>query len=73
VASGMPPLSLFMRPSIAHELLDRFYSDLLLKTLSNLGRWSVMVKIPVPKIEILHTGLNRKNANFLRSVSKDFD
>jgi hypothetical protein len=62
-----------MCPSIAHERLDRLYSNLVLKTLSNIGRCSMIMEISAQKIEALHMGLKTKNKNFLRSCSNEFD
>jgi hypothetical protein len=53
--------------------MDEFYSYLEFKSLPTLGRCSVNLNSPAPKIEILEIGPKTQNGDFLENGSDDFD
>jgi hypothetical protein len=58
---------------LAPQRLDGFYSYLELKSLSTVGRCSVNLNSPAPKLETLERGPKTQNGNFLENGSNDFD
>jgi hypothetical protein len=55
------------------QRLNGFYSYLVLKTLSLVGRCSVNTNILASKIGVLHMSLKTKKGHFLDNGSNNFD